>query len=86
MKIKDIAKAFDMSVTQFADSVGCSKTALYCADLRAKRLGQITSLLHKRNRSMLERERRMAEQRYINRDMAIQGFKQIMLKGRLRDG
>lgn len=82
MTLKEIAKAFDMSVDNFAKSIGYTRQSLYdnTPVRNTGRAKAAISLLRFLNYSMLQAETELAHKRFETRKKAIEEFKQLILK------
>ena len=81
MTLKEIAKAFDMSVDDFAKCTGYSRQALYCKPSvrNTARVKATISLLRFLNDSMMQQEMGKVQQRASERRKAIEEFKMWLL-------
>lgn len=74
MTTKEIARAFDMTITAFGEYVGYTRVALKTPS-RWKRRGEAAArLLELKSQQMLEQEIRLAQERYAMRAEAIAEF------------
>lgn len=82
MELREIAKAFGMTVDEFAKCVGYTRQALYCKTpfRNTARAKAAISFLRFLNTSMLQEEMGKANQRFATRRNAIEQFGLLLLK------
>lgn len=85
MTIKEIAKAFDMTVTEFSEYIGYSRQALYNGDLNQSRAKAVFRLLCLRNKEQFEAEIQRAKERLNERGAAAKEFEKIFLEEAMKD-
>lgn len=82
MTLKEIAKAFDMSVDDFAKCIGYTRQSLYdkTSVRKTARAKAAISFLRFLNSSMLQQEMETANKRYSDRFKAVEEFRRLLLK------
>lgn len=82
MTIKEVAKAFDMSVKEFAEYTGYSRQALYQSTfLKCEARGKATiQLLRLKSLQMLAEEKKTADSRFNDRHQAITALENEILQ------
>ena len=86
MTIKEIAKAFDMTVKEFSEYIGYSRQSLYSRALNQSRAKSIARLLCLRNKEQFEAEIQRAKERFNERETAVKEFERIFCGEALKDG
>ena len=81
MKLNDIARAFGMTIDQFAKCIGYSRQNLYSGIRMTTRAKAAISNLHNLNGIMFRIEQEEAQRRYEARENAVKEFEQLILKG-----
>ena len=82
MKIKQIAKAFGMSVTEFSEYLGYTRQTLYGAaemNLNKLRAKSAVRLLCSLNQKQFDEEMQKAGERFNERKEAIAAFEKMLL-------
>ena len=82
MTLKEIAKAFEMSVDDFAKCIGYTRQALYDKTSVKKtiRAKAAVSFLRFLNDSMFRDETEKVNQRFFARSRAIDAFRRMMIE------
>lgn len=81
MTLKEIAKAFDMTVDNFAKCIGYTRQSLYdkTSVRKTARAKAAISFLRFLNTSMFQQETETANQRFVLRKKAVEEFGRLML-------
>jgi hypothetical protein len=81
MTLKEMAKAFEMSVDDFAKCIGYTKQALYnkTSVRKTNRAKAAVSFLRFLNDSMFRDETEKVNQRFFARQRAVEAFRKMML-------
>lgn len=83
MNIREIANAFDMSVSRFAAYIGYSRQALYSEvparnNVRGK---AAIEMLDMRNHQLFAADQETAEKKFKARENAIRDLEKLLVKG-----
>lgn len=82
MDIRQIAKAFDMKINEFAEYIGYTRQTLYCIPSRCnkQRARAAIQLLGYRNQQLFEEEIQAAKDRFEKRLEAIEALEKVLVK------
>lgn len=81
MSLKDIAKAFSMSIDQFATFIGYSRQALYGKPKYSAKSREAVIKLRQLNDALYDTDVKMAEIRHWKRDAAINELQKLFMDG-----
>ena len=81
MRFQEIAKAFGMTVGQFAEAIGYKRPTLYLGIRKTARAKEAINKLHELNSVLRKVDIEKANQNYERRKDAVKNFEALLLNG-----